>query len=350
MNYILLLILIIILFFIINSMLKKYIENFIDYNNITIKDRVKYYMNENYYKKIIIHNKLYSKNYIINKDNNITNNIKNDYKIYKCNYESINDIYTKHYKNYINDMKYILNIDKNIKKDNFQIALGDINKICYIKGTLAKSRNINDKNIILLKLNYQRHWKSFDKVNKYDIEFNKKNNKIIWRGVTTGYKSKNFNPRYTLVSKYYNYPNKNIDVGFSNIVQKRYDFKKYIKNSLTIKDQLKSKYIISVEGNDVPTGLKWQLYSNSVVFMTKPKIVSWLMEDKLIPNVHYILLKDDYSDLIEKYNWALKNDQNCMEISKNATNYMKQFLDKKREDIISSEIMKRYFNNVKFRN
>ena len=84
MNYILLLILIIILFFIINSMLKKYIENFIDYNNITIKDRVKYYMNENYYKKIIIHNKLYSKkNYIINKDNNITNNIKNDYKIYK---------------------------------------------------------------------------------------------------------------------------------------------------------------------------------------------------------------------------------------------------------------------------
>jgi len=46
---------------------------------------------------------------------------------------------------------------------------------------------------------------------------------------------------------------------------------------------VKYKYILSIEGNDVASGLKWQLYSNSVVFMRKPKIVSWAMEDKLIP-------------------------------------------------------------------
>ena len=115
-----------------------------------------------------------------------------------------------------------------------------------------------------------------------------------------------------------------------------------------MKQQLQSKFIISVEGNDVSSGLKWQLYSNSVVFMTKPKVCSWLMEDLLIPGVHYILLKDDYSDLEEKYNWALKNDIKCMEISKNATNYMKQFLNKNKEDKITKLIMNKYFENIIF--
>ena len=349
MNYLILFITITIAFILLNSILNQYEYFSNDENYILIKDRLKYYMNDIYDKKIIISNNNYTnkKNYIWNESNK-NNDEDYNYKIYKVNYESINNINTKHHKNYLNDIRYILNIDKKINKNNFQVALGDIKKICNVRGTIAKSRNINDKNIILLKLNYKRHWKSFDKVNKYDIEFKKKNNKIIWRGVTTGHKDKNLNPRYILVNKYYNYPNKNIDIGFSSIVQGRNDFKKYIKKSITIKNQLKCKYIISVEGNDVPTGLKWQLYSNSVVFMTKPKVVSWLMEDKLIPNVHYILLKDDYSDLIEKYNWALKNDQKCIEISKNATNYMKQFLNKKREDIISNEVMNRYFNNVKF--
>ena len=348
MNYLILFITITIAFILLNSILNQneYFSN--DENYIPIEDRLKYYMNNIYDKKVVISNKIYSnKNYLWNK-NNKNNNEKYNYKIYKVNYDSINDIYSKNNKNYIKDINYISNIDKNKNKNNFQIALGDIKKICNVEGTIAKSRNIDDKNIVLLKLNYKRHWKNFDKVNKYDIEFNKKNNKIIWRGVTTGYSDKNLNPRYILVNKYYNYPNKNIDIGFSDIVQNRYNFKKYLKKALTIKEQLKSKYIISVEGNDVPTGIKWQLYSNSVVFMARPKVVSWLMEDKLIPNVHYILLKDDYSDLIEKYNWALKNDEKCIIISKNATNYMEQFLNKKREDIISSEIMNRYFNNVKF--
>ena len=36
--------------------------------------------------------------------------------------------------------------------------------------------------------------------------------------------------------------------------------------------------------------------------MHKPKITSWFMEDKLISNYHYIEIKDDFSDLIDKYN------------------------------------------------
>ena len=340
------------IFIIINSLINKNnIEQFICniINDLPIEYRVKYYMKDSYNNKIYVPNNIYSnKNFIMNIKNN-NNEIEPNFTIHKSNFDSLKKINTSHHKNYIKDMNYVLSLNK--KKNNyFQIAFGDINSKCNYKGIIAKSRINNDNNIILLKLNYPRHWKQFKLVKKNDIPFNNKNNKITWRGVTTGHRDKLINKRYTLVNKYYNHKNKNIDVGFSKIVQDRNNFKKYLKNPLSIEEQLKSKFIISIEGNDVPTGLKWQLYSNSVVFMTKPKICSWLMEDMLIPNVHYILLKDDYSDLEEKYNWALNHQKECIEISKNATNYMKQFLDKKKEDKITKLIMNKYFENIIFKN
>lgn len=82
--------------------------------------------------------------------------------------------------------------------------------------------------------------------------------------------------------------------------------------------------------------------------MTKPTTESWAMERFLKPFVHYIPLSDDYSDLEEKYNWCLKNENKCIEISKNATNYIEQFLDEDKELAIRKGIMKRYFNNIEF--
>ena len=38
------------------------------------------------------------------------------------------------------------------------------------------------------------------------------------------------------------------------------------------------------------SGLKWMLFSNSVVFMAPPTKTSWAMEEKLVPYVHYIPL------------------------------------------------------------
>ena len=86
----------------------------------------------------------------------------------------------------------------------------------------------------------------------------------------------------------------------------------------------KYKYIISVEGNDKDSGLNWKLQSNSVIFMPKPKITSWLMEELLIPNVHYIQLKDDFSDLGEKFEWCQGNQNKCKEIIRNANEYIFQ--------------------------
>ncbi len=121
---------------------------------------------------------------------------------------------------------------------------------------------------------------------------------------------------------------------------------KYKKKFVDIKNQLKYKYLISIEGNDVATDLKWKLYSNSVIFMKKPTVVSWLMEDKLKPYIHYIPIAEDFSDLEEKYIWAIKNDDKCFEISQNAKYYIEQFLDEENEIKIQCEILKKYFENL----
>ena len=71
------------------------------------------------------------------------------------------------------------------------------------------------------------------------------------------------------------------------------------------------------------------------------------MEDTLIPNVHYIELKDDYSDLLEKYNWCEKNQTECMKIIKNANNFMDQFKNPHIEEYIENEVIKLYFNKLK---
>ena len=82
--------------------------------------------------------------------------------------------------------------------------------------------------------------------------------------------------------------------------------------------------------------------------MAKPHVESWLMESKLIPNYHYILLKDDYSDLIEKIDWCNKNPKICKNIIKNANNYMNQFKNERIEEILEKTVMKIYFKYVNF--
>lgn len=46
---------------------------------------------------------------------------------------------------------------------------------------------------------------------------------------------------------------------------------RFLKPSLSIRQQLGYRYLVSVEGNDVASGLKWMLASNSTVLMPPPQ-------------------------------------------------------------------------------
>ena len=200
-------------------------------------------------------------------------------------------------------------------------------------------------------------------VNNPDIPFEDKKDTVVWRGSTTGKRHKIAN-RYDLVERYYNYDKHKIDIAFCenkvinnnetvgitrNIYEKE-ELKKYVKPAMNIIEQLKYRFLISVEGNELASGLKWMLYSNSVVLMARPRNFSWIMENKLLPNYHYILLKDNFTDLEEKKDWCLNNLNLCKQISQNATQYMKQFLNIKNERKIEQEVIKLYSKNITIKN
>ena len=56
---------------------------------------------------------------------------------------------------------------------------------------------------------------------------------------------------------------------------------RYLKPATYYKEQLKCRYLLAVEGNDVASGLKWMLASNSVVLMAPPRRETWLAESRL---------------------------------------------------------------------
>jgi len=113
-----------------------------------------------------------------------------------------------------------------------------------------------------------------------------------------------------------------------------------------MKELLGYKYILSLPGNDVASGLKWQLASNSVVFMVKPKTMSYAMEHLLVPFVHYVPVKDDYSNLMEMVEWARANDDKCKWISHQATEYMNRLYGTEQADrenkLVTRGLVSRY--------
>lgn len=231
-----------------------------------------------------------------------------------------------------------------VKTDNYGKKLNYIfgdNNINTCPSVLVKTRGRDSINGVILRcLNFNRHWNNYYHKPEESC-FDKKNNIIFWRGTTTGEISNPGN-RFNLITRYFNKHSK-IDVGFSDICQGKNDYSKYVKGKVEISDFLKNKYILSIEGNDKDSGINWKLNSQSVILMPKPRITSWLMETTLIPDFHYILLKDDFSDLEEKYDWCEKHPEECKKIIKNANLFMDEFNNQDREEQIEEEVINKYF-------
>ncbi|WP_029812449.1 glycosyl transferase family 90, partial [Vibrio parahaemolyticus] len=115
------------------------------------------------------------------------------------------------------------------------------------------------------------------------------------------------------------------------------------KGFMSIEEQLQYKFLLCIEGNDVATNLKWAMSSNSLVIMSKPKYETWFMEGKLEAGIHYVEVQDDYSDLPEKMDYYLANEQEALAIIENAHQWVEQFKDKRKERLISLMVADKYF-------
>jgi hypothetical protein len=204
--------------------------------------------------------------------------------------------------------------------------------------------SINDPSVILRSFSLKRHWSNYYS-RPNDIPYRRKKDVVFWRGTTTG-DEKDKGNRFTLVKRWFSSSPRIIDVGFSSICQRKDNYQTFLKSKCTIEEMLHHKYLISAPGNDKDTGLNWKLNSNSVVMMPQPQKCSWLMEYKLIPNYHYVLLKDDYSDLEDKYYWCQRNEMNCTQIIQNAHSFMQNFKNDRTERKIELEVVRQYFKKT----
>lgn len=212
--------------------------------------------------------------------------------------------------------------------------------------TVVKTRAVGDPNGVLLPLNRRRHWCwTAATVARHDLPFARKRMTAVWRGATTG-KRQGFarHPRTQLVRRWCGKGEAaGVDVAYSEVVQgKHAEARRLLKPKLSMRQQLEHALIVSVEGNDVASNLKWILLSNSVPVMPRPRYESWLLESRLEPMVHYVPVRPDFADLGDAVAWCRANPRRVEAMARAGQRYMAAFADAAAELALEKRVLRRY--------
>lgn len=212
-------------------------------------------------------------------------------------------------------------------KFRFNLLPGDITILPPVP-TIVKSRPIADDNhnSVILNLDKCRHFNFLIDI----LSFQDKKKMLIGR---SGFGQAHRARFYELYSDH-------------NMCDLKKATRKSDDGYVNIEGHLQYRYILALEGNDVATNLKWIMSSNSIAVMPKPKYETWFMEGMLIPDYHYICIKDDYSDLEEKLTYYNNNFDKAEQIINNAHSYINRFRNKKNEKVISLLVLKKYFERT----
>jgi len=209
-------------------------------------------------------------------------------------------------------------------------VFGDVTQVPAVP-SFVKSRPIagDNRNAVLLRLNQIRHF-----IFIHDpIPFRRKKDRLVWRG-----KAKRQPQRLALLANYQNHPR--CDVGDTGPDRRgRPTWRPF----MSIRDQLRHKFVLSLEGNDVGTNLKWIMSSNSLCLTTRLHYETWFMEGRLVAGRHFVQLEDDLDDLDERICYYLGHPDEAEAIIREAQAYVAQFLDPERERLLSLLVAQKYF-------
>lgn len=197
----------------------------------------------------------------------------------------------------------------------------------------VKYSSVAKSNNVILNFNEQYRYKNMVLGLNDALDFENKRNALFWRDIGV---------------------NENMDPGDS-ISSRKILIEKCAENdqiafvaenmsNMSMEEQLKYKFIFSREGDDVP----WILGSNSVLIMPSPTRRTWFLEDLLVPDVHYIQVKNDFSDVYEKIEWGIQHIEECKTMSQNGKAWIQMFLDKQKELELHCRLLRTYFSKIKF--
>lgn len=232
---------------------------------------------------------------------------------------------------YLDAMAYARYFNPQLK---WKLLHGDITYVPELP-TILKSRPLGDntQNSVLLNLDKVRH---FLFVNDQK-PWREKKHIAIFRG-DLGILKEN---RNIFMRQFANGQSKLVDAASTNRWKKHPEWQ---QEKLTIGEHLDYQFIMSLEGNDVASNLKWVMSSNSIAVTPKLTCETWFMEGTLKANYHYIEVKDDFSDLEERLTYYIEHPEEAEAIIQHAHEYVAQFQDQVRERLISLLVLQKYFD------
>lgn len=172
-----------------------------------------------------------------------------------------------------------------------------------------------------------------------EFEWNRKKKKVVFRGSATGCFIDSNNSRIRGFEITKNHGNI-FDYGITNFNRR---IKKptpesnisYLSSSsgliesdtMTAGEISGFRFILVLEGHVGAFRLSYNLFMKSCVLLQESKYVLWYSQ-LLKPYVHYVPVKNDLSDLVERAKWCLKNDKICQKISENGHETISRILTK----------------------
>lgn len=167
-----------------------------------------------------------------------------------------------------------------------------------------------------------------------DIPWQKRIPIAFWRGHTTGgdYTEETWKhmPRSKLALLSQQYPH-HLDCALVSFLQGTPEAEMLMKQARLFKTgcdpiiQMRYRYLIAIDGYTSASALKWELFTGSLVLRNNSEWEEWF-SNAMIPYEHYIPFKLDLSDLIEKIDWARKNDEAAKKIALQGQHFAEQNL------------------------
>ncbi|MGX7872421.1 glycosyl transferase family 90 [Mesorhizobium sp. ORM6] len=208
------------------------------------------------------------------------------------------------------------------------LEFGDVRQVPEVP-SIVKDRPIraDDSNAIIMKLDKFRHFQ----MPADAISFSDKLPAVVWRGDLN-------NPIRTRFLKAVR------DLPFCDAGSHKPNAPaEYAKPFLSISQHQRYRYIVSLEGNDVATNLKWIMNSKSLCLMPPPTYETWFAERLLEANVHYVPLEADFSNLSEHVAYFERHPAKAERIIAAANAYCRTFDNEQAEQAISLLVLYKYF-------
>lgn len=181
----------------------------------------------------------------------------------------------------------------------------------------------------------------FDNKNR-GVAWKDKVETAVWRGNSTGCAVDLTNPRLLISKINQEWKNDSKLKGYLNagVVGQIYKAKKHINSKevkrvdlkalgievlekMTMKDQMNYKYVLDIEGNASAYRIGYVLSFKSVLLKVESDYTMWI-DEYLKPNVHYIPINRDFSNLATTIEWCREHDKECKKMADNAYKLFKK--------------------------